>query len=474
MSPRPITVLHVDDSPGFADLVREFLQTQHDDISVTTCLSADDALARLDAGDHVDCIVSDCEMPKRDGLELLEVVRTRWPTLPFILFTGKGDEETATKAIGLGVTDYLQKTSGTSQYAILANRIRNVVARDRAETNLRRVSEQTEVQFKLLVDAVEDYAIFLLDPDGRVQTWNSGAEKIKGYTSEEIVGKQLSIFYREEDVDAGVPGRNLTAAAAEGQCTDEGWRVRKDGSEFWAHVTLRALRVRGELVGYAKITRDDSAHHTEMRLLERNEQLDNLLSTVSHDLQNPLAVAIGNVELAVETGDLSHLDRVSAALTRANELLVYLEKLAATGRGGQAIATEPVDLREVAEAAWNAVTTDTATLSIEENRVFTADRQGVLLLLENLFKNAVDHAGPDVHVVVETTSEGFAVEDDGPGVPESDRTRIFETGYSSEADGTGVGLAICKQRADANGWSLEVTEGSTGGARFVVSGVVPA
>lgn len=466
-----ITILHVDDSQEFANLVREFLQTKHD-ISVITCLNGDDALARLDSSDDVDCIVSDCQMPGMDGLELLEAVRKQWPDLPFILFTGKGGEETAMKAITLGVTDYLQKKGGTSQYAILANRIRNVVAQYRAETDLRLLSEQSETQFKLFVDVVEDYAIFLLDTNGRIHTWNAGAEKIKGYTREEILGEHISVFYRDEDVDAGIPEKNLTEAAAKGQITDEGWRVRKDGSEFWAHVTLSALRARGDLVGYAKVTRDDTKRHREQLLLEQNEQLNNMLTTISHDLQNPLNVALGNVELTIETEDISHLETVRTALTRASELLVYLRKLT-TGHEWM-VEPEPVDLREVAEAAWNSVQTDRATLCIEDSTVFSVDRQGIMLLLENLFKNAVKHAAPDVRITVNLTEGGFAVEDDGPGVPKRERTRIFEMGHSGDPDGTGVGLALCKQRAEANGWSLEVTEGSTGGARFVVSGIAPA
>lgn len=472
MSSRTITVLHVDDSQQFTNLVREFLQAKYDDITVISCLGAGEALARLESDDDVDCIVSDYEMPEMDGLELLEAVREKWLNLPFILFTGKGDEEIAINAINFGVTDYLQKRSGTSQFAILANRIRNVVAQYRAETDLRLISEQTEMEFELFVGAVEDYAIFLLDENGRVQTWNSGAEKIKGYTSEEILGEPVSVFYRDEDVDAGVPDRNLTRAAAEGQITDEGWRVRKDGSEFWAHVTLSALIIRGELVGYAKVTRDDTVRHSEQQLLEQNERLNDLLATISHDLRNPLTVASGHVELARETEDLSHLDKVSAALSRADELLDYFGQLAEGG--GRRVEPEPVDLREVAEAAWNSVETDEATLCIEESMVFIADRQGVLMILENLFKNAVKHAGPNVRVSIDTTDDGFAVEDDGPGVTESDRARIFEMGYSGRHSGTGVGLAICKQRAEANGWSIEVAEGATGGARFSISGVTPA
>ena len=111
--------------------------------------------------------------------------------------------------------------------------------------------------FQLLMESVVDYAIFCLDPDGRVTTWNTGAERIKGWTAEEIIGQDFALFYPPEDREDGLPSRHLQTAAADGRCEDEGWRVRKDGSRFWANAVITPLREPdGALVGYAKVTRD--------------------------------------------------------------------------------------------------------------------------------------------------------------------------------------------------------------------------
>src|SRR5438270_465813 len=116
---------------------------------------------------------------------------------------------------------------------------------------------RTEERYRLLVEAARDYALFVLDPGGHIVSWNPGAERIKGYRAEEIVGHDFSAFYPPEEVAAGKPGRELRAAAAEGRVEDEGWRLRKDGSRFWANVVLTALRdPEGRLVGFSKVTRD--------------------------------------------------------------------------------------------------------------------------------------------------------------------------------------------------------------------------
>ena len=159
-----------------------------------------------------------------------------------------------------------------------------------------------EERFRLLVESVKDYAIFMLDPSGHVTTWNAGAERIKGYTAEEIIGKHFSIFYPPEDVAAGKCERELEVATREGRFEDEGWRVRKDGSRFWANVVITALRnPQGALIGFAKVTRD----LTERRQAEENlralaaekaalaeksriqEFQERFLAILGHDLLNP-------------------------------------------------------------------------------------------------------------------------------------------------------------------------------------------
>jgi len=166
---------------------------------------------------------------------------------------------------------------------------------------------QSERSFRLLVQGVTDYAIFMLSPDGRVSSWNSGARRIKGYSESEIVGSHFSRFYTPEDVEAGVPFRGLETARREGRWEAEGWRVRRDGSRFFAHVIIDAIYENGELVGFAKVTRDITERRRATEQLEQTqralfqaqkmEALGKLTGGVAHDFNNVLQVMRGNLEL---------------------------------------------------------------------------------------------------------------------------------------------------------------------------------
>src|SRR5713101_6566734 len=141
-----------------------------------------------------------------------------------------------------------------------------------------------EERFRLLVDTVKDYAIFMLDPEGRVASWNTGAERLKGYHAEEILGRHFSCFYPPKDVQAGLPARALETAAAHGRFEDEGWRVRKDGSHFWAHVVLTALRDEaGTLVAFAKVTRDLTEQRRAAEVLRAGEEYARRIVDAAYD-----------------------------------------------------------------------------------------------------------------------------------------------------------------------------------------------
>jgi PAS domain S-box-containing protein len=166
----------------------------------------------------------------------------------------------------------------------------------------------SEERFRLLLQSVSDYAIFMLDPDGRIANWNTGAERIKGYTANEIIGSHLSRFYTQEDLEAGVPATALETAAREGRFEAEGWRVRKDGSRFWANVVIHAIRSeQGQLVGYAKITRDITERKQAQEALDqarealaqaqKMEAIGQLTGGVAHDFNNLLMAVLGSLEL---------------------------------------------------------------------------------------------------------------------------------------------------------------------------------
>ncbi len=370
----------------------------------------------------------------------------------------------------------------------------------------------TGAQFEALLEHAEDCAVFVLDEHGRVQTWNDRAEALTGYASEEAIGSHVSFLYPEAVAESDGPERDLRIAAEEGGLESDGWRVRADGSAFRAETAIRPLREGGEQTGFVNVTRDVTDKRHERPPEDRCERLEDLITAAAHDLRGPLSVAAGKAELAAETGDRSHVDAITRALDRAEELLDSLAALAETGE--RVREADPVELREVATSAWEVTETDGATLSVTGGTTFPADRCRTQQLLENLFNNAVEHGvrrasardargdavehgstsnrappgdavehgstegdGPgetddetevDVRVGPLPDRSGFYVEDDGPGIPAEEREQVFESGYSTSEDGTGFGLAIVRTIAEAHAWSVDVVEGKEGGARFEV------
>ncbi|MFD1527006.1 sensor histidine kinase [Halolamina salina] len=208
------------------------------------------------------------------------------------------------------------------------------------------------------------------------------------------------------------------------------------------------------------------------RLERQNDRLERFASIVSHDLRNPLNVADGSVELAREDGELEHLDRAAAALDRMDALIDDLLTLA---RAGEAIGeTEAIDLAALCRECWGDLSTVDADLVDATERTIRADRTRVRQLLENLFRNAMEHGRPggeSVTVTVGDLEDGFYVADDGVGIPEADREIVFERGYSTNAEGTGYGLDIVAEIVEAHGWDVTLTESDGGGARFEITGV---
>jgi signal transduction histidine kinase len=229
----------------------------------------------------------------------------------------------------------------------------------------------------------------------------------------------------------------------------------------------------GRVSGVIGVATDVTGRRERERKLERqNERLEEFVSLVSHDLQNPLNVAAGRLELADEECESDHLDAAARALDRMDELIADLLRLAREGERVNEI--ESVALADVVEECWHNVATGEAELVVETTRTIRADPGRLQHLLENLLRNAVEHGSTDgtsVTITVGDIDGGFYVEDDGPGIPEAKRSRVFESGYSTSADGTGFGLAIVKEVAEAHEWSIRVTESADGGARFEITGV---
>jgi PAS domain S-box-containing protein len=423
-------------------------------------------------------VVSEYAFEDTDGLQLLHHVRSHAPDIAFVLYTDAGSETIASDAIGAGVTDYVVKHADPS---VLADRVtgaigaaeRRVLARDRLREHRRFVDDA--------LDSLDD-VFYVIDTEGRMVQWNQRFNEMFGYDDGEIAGMRAWEFIVAEDQPAVVEAIERVLADGEGDAEvsaalPDGTRVRLD---------LHGRRLTdgdGNVVGLCGIGRDvTDRERTEWRLRTQNERLEEFASVLSHDLRNPLSVADGYLKLAQEDGDLSYLERVAVAHERMARII---DDVLTTTRQGQAVEeTERVPLDGAAASAWNSVTTDTAILDIETDRELQADPMRLQRLLENLFRNSVEHGStgsrggrgrPDdsvehgdggVTVTVGETPGGFYVEDDGPGIPVDIRERVFEVGVST-GDGTGFGLSIVRSLAEAHGWSVTVTDAESGGARFV-------
>ena len=375
---------------------------------------------------------------------------------------------------------------------------RDLSERKRGEDAIR----ESEERFRLLVSSVSDYAIFLLDPEGKISSWNIGAERLKGYRPDEVIGEHFSCFYTTEDQRAGLPATALRTALEEGRWESEGWRVRKDGSRFWANVVITALRGGdGGLRGFAKITRDLTERKTNedalRGVLEREreaaEQLRNvdrmrreLVSMVAHDLRGPVTVVQNLLDLLLEQwpelSDDERRQRVDRAMVRAGtlaELTDDIFDLSLIDAGSLDVAAEVVDLSSLAAQVIddaNAVTGGQPLVvgAIEEWVTAQGDQRRTQQVVDNLVSNATKFSPPEQRVEVAVCRSGseavISVHNWGPGIPLSDQERVFDRFVrvrgNHRAPGSGLGLFIARSLAEAQGGRVTLDSSDERGTTF--------
>jgi PAS domain S-box-containing protein len=312
-----------------------------------------------------------------------------------------------------------------------------------------------------------DDCVLVVDGDDRIVDANPAASRAFDWPSPDaVVGVQLADACSScpELVDryrTGTDGETITLEDAAGE-------------QRYFDVAFSALSDH-PVSGTALFLRDvTSRKRHERRLVHQNERLEEVGRTIAHDLRNPLSVADGHLELAQEVGTEpvnEHLEKAGAAHDRMEEII---EDVLDVARGEDPTADERVRLRAVAESAWKNVETGSSDLEFDDGDVaLEADDRQLTSLFENLFRNAVEHAGSEVTVTIGALDErdGFYVEDDGPGVPEDVRDKVFERGFTTADEGTGVGLDVVSDVAETHGWEVAVTESEADGARFEVRGV---
>lgn len=372
----------------------------------------------------------------------------------------------------------------------------DITARKKAEEALR----QSEERFRLLVSEVTDYAILMLDPQGTIVSWNAGAERIKGYKAQEIIGQHFSRFYPAEDVAKGKPAYELEIASAHGRFEEEGWRVRKDGSRFWANVVVTALRdPAGRLRGFGKVTRDVTERKRAQELLlqakeeaERGSRFkDQFLSTMSHELRTPLNAVLGFSDLLADEryGPLndrqqryvSHIHSGGKHLLKLISDILDLSKIEA---GRMELTREDVALAsafsEVISALYPLAEKKSQALlqDVDPNLQVDADAVRFKQVLTNLVGNAIKFTpeGGRIELAACQVDNQVRVEvrDNGPGIPPEQQQRIFEAFFrlketGNATEGTGLGLTITARLVELHGSKLEIESRPGEGACFFFS-----
>jgi len=352
--------------------------------------------------------------------------------------------------------------------------IQDISAQRLAEDELHLSRER----FRLLVTAVAEYAIFMLDPDGRIASWNAGAQRIKGYRAEEVIGRHFRLFYLPEERASGHPEENLARALRDGSYAEEGWRLRKDGTRFWASVVITAVYdEQGHHVGFAKVTHDRTEQrlHAEQRQ-EAVERQNHLLAVTAHELRTPTAVIDGSASMLLdhggELGDRERaqlLNAIRGSAARLQRLVSDLSTASRVQDDALRLSLAEVPVAELLSSAVDRLRAVNAGVAVrldlagalegdlDGRIVIRADAGRVGQALDNLLDNAVRHGRPEICVRARMTAREavIAVADAGPGVPAELMPRLFERfAIAGPAGGTGLGLYLVREIARRHGGDI--------------------
>jgi PAS domain S-box-containing protein len=366
---------------------------------------------------------------------------------------------------------------------------RDLTQRRAQEETLR----QSEERFRLLVEGVKDYAIFMLDPEGRVTSWNSGAERIKGYKPQEIIGRHFSTFYTQDAIDKRWPEQELAMAREHGRFEDEGVRKRKDGTTFWANVVVTPLYDRNNaLVGYAQVTRDLTDRKRVEALEKAERQTNEFLAMLAHELRNPLAPISNALQLLArnpaadptEEWVREVLQRQTGQMTRLVDDLLDVSRIT---RSAISLKKQALDVRAVVRAAvdaskqWMQARGHALAVNLPEDEalVVTGDEARLTQVMQNLLHNSAKYTPDGGRVSITACREGaevvVVVKDTGMGMdPEllQSAFELFKQGQQAlnrPQGGLGVGLTLVQRLVRLHSGSVEARSGGTGqGSEFIV------
>ncbi len=496
-----VNILLVDDQPGKLLACQAILAGLGENVVIAH--SGREALLHLLKQDFA-LILLDVVMPEMDGFETATLIRQR-PRLestPIIFVTAystteldrmKGYELGAVDFVFLPIVPEILRAKVSVFVDLYRKRQELAQANEqlRAEIAERKLIEyqlqKSEERFRLMVENVKDYAILRLDPQGMVITWNAGAERLMGYRSDEIIGQHFSKFYVPEDIQNGKPDIELRVAAADGRFEDEGGRVRKDGTQYWANVVVTPLRdPHGHLLGFAKVTRDLTERKRAQEQALQSERLaaiGQMVAGLAHESRNSLQHIHASTEMLVRRirsePEMALVSGIQKAHDRLHRLLEDVRGYAAPIK----LERHPHSLAQLWREAWSQLASqrDGRDVIFEEH-LFIEDLNCLVdpfpieRLFRNIFENSLAACSGQVRIEVHCASavlEGkpavrVRLTDNGPGLSPDERARIFEPFYTTKTKGTGLGMAIAKRIVEAHGGRISVCDEHSPGTAIEV------
>ncbi|WP_250513241.1 response regulator [Caballeronia sp. INDeC2] len=497
---QPLHLLLVEDNALDAELT--IAQLERADYAVDASIVYDSAAFIAELGKkRFDVILADFVMPTFSGIEALTIASERSPDTPFIFVSGLLGEEHAVDMLKRGATDYVLKQRLQRLPAVVRRAMRESAERAQ-RIAVERALRETETHFRLLIDALKDYAVITLDPEGRIRTWNAASERILGFPAQDVLGQSASIFYAQEDREAGVFDAELETARREGSASDDRWLWRKDGHSFFASGVTTAIRSEhDELIGFSKIVRDATDAHMAadaLRLAKdqaesANRAKDHFLAVLSHELRTPLTPILAAVRLLEMKHSLPREAHPTLDLIRRNveleaRLIDDLLDLTSIARGKLSLNFANVALDTLLTSALDMSEADLRTKGLTLDTRFDAGRFVVLgdaarlqQIVWNLMKNAVKFTPAGGRIDVRTWNPdpatiAVSVTDSGIGISAEALPRIFsafeqaDDSITRSFGGLGLGLAIASTLAQKHGGTLSAhSEGRDTGARFTLT-----
>lgn len=467
-----VRILLLEDSALDAELAARALHrggVPHETQRVQT---RDDFVWALDQRSF-DLILSDYVLPGFGGNEALELARAKCPEIPFIFVSGAIGEETAIESLKNGATDYVLKQR-LERLPSAVSRATAEFAEKQRRIHAERALRQTEGRYRTLIESATDFAIFMLDEQGSITTWSTGAERMLGYTESEICSQSVNILFTPEDREQGAFETEMRVAREQGRAADERMHIRKDGTRFWASGVLAPVREDTALQGFVKVMRDvTDSRRAQEQLRFSNQELEQFAYAASHDMQEPLRTVNSYAQLLLRRyrgkldadaeeflgyiqGGVRHMQLLIA------DLLAYSHLLHEHNDRRRAVPLEDV-LKQVILVSAGSIRDSGALITHDPLPVINGDESQITQVMQNLLSNSLKYQEegniPNVHLSAKRNGDEWmiSVRDNGIGFEPEYADRIFglfRRLHREQYPGTGIGLALSKRIIERHGGSI--------------------